>query len=446
MTSIKTLSGWGRWPKRDCHTDTLDPQTALPLAGTDTGLTRGMGRSYGDAALNPDLTLMGTARNRITSFDAETGELVAEAGVTLQDILEAFVPRGWFPPVTPGTKFVTLGGLVAADAHGKNHHGHGSFGDHVLWLDLLCADGETRRCAPDQNAGLFRATIGGVGLTGHILTVALRLLPVESAWIVQETKPAANLDEALEIFEMSQDATYSVAWIDCLATGEAQGRSLVMLGEHATMADLSAEQKSAPLTLPPNKKKRMPLDAPSWALNKWTIRAFNALYYRSGKKAPPREVVDYDSYFYPLDAIDDWNRLYGARGFAQYQCALPLDTARDGLSALLQEISDAGMGSFLAVLKRFGKGAPDRPLSFPMEGYTLALDFALSPQSLTLLDRLDEIVVAREGRLYLAKDSRMTQATFEAGYGPALDQFRAIRTETGADRAFSSLLSKRLGL
>ncbi|MEL7182060.1 MAG: FAD-binding oxidoreductase [Pseudomonadota bacterium] len=443
----KPLSGWGRWPVRSCHAADLDPKTALGLAGTGTGLTRGMGRSYGDVALNPNLTLAGTARDRLLSFDGTTGDLVAEAGVTLATLLELFVPRGWFPPITPGTKFVTLGGLVAADAHGKNHHGQGSFGDHVSWFDLLCADGEVRRCSPQSNPDLFRATIGGVGLTGHILVVALRLMPIETAWIAQETRPAANLDAALEIFEASHGATYSVAWIDCLATGAAQGRSLVMLGEHATEADLkTSDQRRKPLALPPRRTKRMPVDAPSWALNTLSIRAFNALYYRAGVRAEAQSLVDYDSYFYPLDAIRDWNRLYGRRGFAQYQCALPLDTSRDGLSALLSAIAAAGKGSFLAVLKRFGAGAPDRPLSFPMEGYTLALDFAVSPSTLTLLDQLDEITLAHGGRLYLAKDSRMTQATFEAGYGAGLDDFRALRRHTGADRAFSSLLSQRLAL
>lgn len=447
MSYVQKLSGWGRWPRRDCNTAPLDQKTAIPLgAQNGSAITYGMGRSYGDVAMNPAMTLMGVSRNRILEFNALTGDLVAEAGVTLADLLETFVPRGWFPPVTPGTKFVSLGGLVAADAHGKNHHGSGSFGDHVSWFDLLCADGEVRRCSSQSNVDLYHATIGGQGLTGHLLTVALRLSNVPSAWIVQETKPAANLDEAIAIFEASHDATYSVAWIDCLATGAAQGRSLVLLGEHAQPSDLDRAQKTNPFYIPARGKKKMPMDAPSWALNKWTIRAFNEMYYRAGVKSDPISVVDYDTYFYPLDAISEWNRLYGPRGFAQYQNVLPLETARDGLAEMLDAIAKAGMGSFLAVLKRFGPGDTNRPLSFPIEGYTLALDFAASPEAFTLLDRLDEITVACGGRLYLAKDSRMTQATFEAGYGGNLDQFRDVRQKYGAEDAFGSLLSKRLGL
>ncbi|MEO0830127.1 MAG: FAD-binding protein, partial [Pseudomonadota bacterium] len=345
-----------------------------------------------------------------------------------------------------GTKFVTLGGLVAADAHGKNHHKAGSFGDHLLWFDLLCADGEVRRCSPQSNAELFRTTIGGVGLTGHILTVGVRLMAVPSAWVRQRTIPAPNLDAAIEAFESNYDATYSVAWIDCLATGESRGRSLVLLGEHAEPDELPRAYRKRPYAYPRRGLKKMPMDAPSWALNRLTLKAFNHVYYRAGASKPEREVIDFDRYFYPLDAILEWNRLYGSRGFAQYQCALPLETSRDGLLALLEAISEAGLGSFLAVLKRFGPGAPDRPLSFAMEGYTLALDFALSSQALTLLDQLDEITVAAGGRIYLAKDSRMSQSTLRAGYGDALIAFKEMRQSTGADAAFTSLLSKRLDL
>lgn len=412
----------------------------------DGMIARGLGRSYGDVAMNPSLTLVGTGRNRILSFDEKTGQLTAQGGLSMAEILEVFVPRGWFPPVTPGTKFVTLAGLVAVDAHGKNHHIHGSFGDHVSWFDLQCADHVVRRCSRTENTSLFNATLGGCGLTGNILTVSLALLAVPSAFIVQRTLPAPDLDAAIEIFETHQQATYSVAWIDCLATGAARGRSLVLLGEHAGAADLSGTNAGNPFYFQKRKAKRMPFDAPSWALNRYTIRAFNHLYYRAGSTGPEQRIVDYDTYFYPLDAIHDWNRLYGRQGFAQYQCAFPLAASRDGLIALLDEISSAGMGSFLAVLKRFGPGAHERPLSFPIEGYTLALDFALSPGALTLMTALDEIVCRYGGRLYLAKDSRMTQATFEAGYPDGLATFRALRDTSGAAGTFQSLMSKRLSL
>jgi FAD/FMN-containing dehydrogenase len=380
------------------------------------------------------------------SFDEQTGVLVAQGGLSLSDVLAVFVPRGWFAPVTPGTRFVTLAGLVAADAHGKNHHVAGSFGDHVLWFDLACADGELRRCSVDQNAELFRATIGGMGLTGHIMTVCLGLMPIPSAYMTQRTIAAGSLEDAMQAFEDNLDVPYSVAWIDCLATGASRGRSLVMLADHATPDQLNDTAAEQPFALPRRPQKTMPIDAPSWALNKYSIRLFNRLYYGAGARKTAPEIVDYDRFFYPLDAIHDWNRLYGRNGFAQYQCALPLATSRDGLLDLLDVISSAGAGSFLAVLKRFGPGAPDRPLSFPMEGYTLALDFALTPATLTLFDRLDEIVVRNKGRLYLSKDSRMTQTTFNAGYGDAADQFRDLRQKTGAAAAFQSLLSERLGL
>ncbi|MEL6679389.1 MAG: FAD-binding oxidoreductase [Pseudomonadota bacterium] len=450
MTASQTLYGWGRWPRRDCATDRLAalPEGAVAPAApaAPSAIARGLGRSYGDASLNPDLTRKSDGCKRILSFDAETGDIVTEGGVGLHDLLDVFVPRGWFPPVTPGSKFVTVAGMVASDVHGKNHHISGSFGDHVHWLDLHCADGTVRRCSSQDHADLFRATIGGQGLTGHILAVAFRMIAIESAWVTQRTEVAADLDEAIAAFESNLDATYSVAWIDCLARGTSRGRSLVHIGEHATLEELKGEKRRKPFAIPTRRNLTMPMDAPGWALNPLSIRAFNELYYRKGAAATGQQLVDYDSYFYPLDAIREWNRLYGRNGFAQYQCALPLNTARDALDAQLTAISEAGLGSFLAVLKRFGAGAPDRLLSFPMEGYTLALDFPVSPRSLVLMDRLDEITVAARGRLYLAKDSRMTQATFEAGYGPAVDTFRALRKESGADQVFHSLLSRRLNL
>ena len=446
MSRREVLSGWGRWPKRDCTVDAFDPARDTPGQRPGGEITRGAGRSYGDVAMNTDLTYLGTLRNRFIDFDAASGELVVQGGVTIAEVLESFVPRGWFLPVTPGTKFATIAGVVAVDAHGKNHHLAGSFGDHVNWFDLMCADGQVRRCSPQEEPRLFNATIGGMGLTGHILAVSIKLRPVETAWIRQKTLPAENLEQAMALFEDNADATYSVAWLDCLAKGDARGRSLVLLGEHATVDELPPDQRAKPFDYPAPKPKSMPMDAPNWALNRYSLRAFNHLYYRKGQKAPPMELVDYDRYFYPLDAIHHWNRLYGKRGFTQYQCALPLDSAKEALLNQLDAISKAGLGSFLAVLKRLGPGAPDRPLSFPIEGYTLALDFPVTAQALTLMDTLDEITIAHGGRLYLAKDSRMTQTTMEAGYGDKLTEFRTLREETGAKSAFQSLQSKRLNL
>ncbi len=283
MIRAQMLTGWGRWPRRMCHTELLhDVGPPKAAAVTHEGMiARGLGRSYGDVALNPALTLMAAGRKRILSFDDQTGDLTAQGGLSIAEILEVFVPRGWFPPVTPGTKFVTLAGLVAVDAHGKNHHKDGSFGDHVRGFDLRCADGVVRHCSRTQNTALFNATLGGCGLTGHILTVSIRMLAVQSAYIIQRTLPAANLDAAIEIFEAHQDATYSVAWIDCLAKGAARGRSLVLLGEHAAPADLSTADAGHPFHFPRRKVKRMPIDAPSWALFGSVAKALDASLERT---------------------------------------------------------------------------------------------------------------------------------------------------------------------
>lgn len=435
MTPPREISGWGRWPRRVCALETpRDPDAAAAAAARPGAMiARGQGRAYGDAAMNPARTVSTARLDRFESFDPDTGVLVAESGASLAQVIETFLPRGFFPAVTPGTKFVSIGGAIAADVHGKNHHAVGSFGDHVLWLDLATADG-VRRCGPDASPDLFNATIGGMGLTGIVLRAAIRLMRVESGWMRQRTVVAPNLSAAIDAFEGNLHVPYSVAWIDCLAGGAARGRSLVQLADHARADE-------GPADIPRRAARTAPADAPSGALNRWSVRAFNAAYYRAGARRPAEALVDWDRYFYPLDAIHGWNRIYGRRGFAQHQSALPLDASRDGLAEMLGLIEASGLGSFLAVLKRFGPGAPQRPLSFPIKGYTLALDLPLTGGALTLMDRLDDIVVAAGGRTYLAKDARMTQRTFEAGYGRGLGAFRPL-----IDPQFASLQSKRLGL
>ncbi|NML74924.1 FAD-binding oxidoreductase [Rhizobium sp. S-51] len=445
MTSIERLSGWGRYPSVDCRVERPRTEAALKavVASGSVMIARGNGRAYGDSALNRDATLGMSGFDHMLDFDPQTGVLTVEAGVLLGDIVEAFLPRGWFPPVTPGTKFVTVGGMIAADVHGKNHHRDGSFGGFVAWFDLLCADGEVRRCSVDDNADLFRFTIGGMGLTGVILRVAFRLVPVETAWIRQKMLPAAGLDQAIAQFEEASEWTYSVAWIDCLATGANLGRSLVMLGEHARLADLDFRRRAAPFATPSKRRLTVPFDAPGFTLNRYAVRAFNALYYRKGKASSGMSLVDWDSYFYPLDAINGWNRIYGRRGFAQFQCVIPLASTRAGMAELLRTISAAGQGSFLAVLKRLGPQTS--AFSFPMEGYTLALDFPVGTASLALLERLDAITLDHGGRFYLAKDARMSASTFERADGRVADM-RAFRRAAGADNHFASLQSMRLGL
>jgi FAD/FMN-containing dehydrogenase len=437
------LGGWGSFPLHETRLSAPRSEAALRERVAEGGLiARGNGRAYGDSAVG-GRTVQMRHLDRMLAFDAKAGQLVAEAGVLLADVISVFLPRGWFPFVTPGTKFVTLGGMVAADVHGKNHHKDGSLGRFVDWIDLMCADGAVRRCSRDENAELFEWTVGGMGLTGVILRVAIRLRPVETAWIRQTTQPAPNLEAAMDLFEAAQDATYSVAWIDCLSRGDRLGRSLVMLGEHAAWTDLDERQRWRPFDAGHRAKRAVPFHAPPGLLNTWTVRAFNELYYRAGARKAGTALVDWDSYFYPLDAILGWNRIYGRKGFLQFQCVLPLDRSREGLRGLLEAISEAGEGSFLAVLKRFGPQTSR--FSFPMLGYTLALDFPVHPRSLELVDALDQITIAHGGRFYLAKDSRMTADTLRRSDGRSQD-FTQHRARAGLQARFRSAQSERLGL
>lgn len=442
----RPLSGWGRYPVAPCHVAMPDPAAEIGtlVAAAPSLIARGNGRSYGDASLNPAATLDMRRHDRILAFDATTGLITCEAGVLLSDLVACFVPQGFFPPVTPGTRFVTVGGMIASDVHGKNHHRDGSFGAHVAWLELVVADGSLVRCGPgaNENAELFWATCGGMGLTGVIVRAAFTMTRIETGLIRQEIRRAPDIDAVMAEMEASLPWTYSVAWIDCLASGKNLGRSALMLGEHAGLHELDARQRRNPLALPRGREKAVPFDFPGFALNRLSVSAFNALYYRAQR--PGIRLVPLAPYFYPLDAIHDWNRIYGRAGFAQHQCALPLASARYALIALLSETAKAGQGSFLAVLKRFGPGNPG-PLSFPFEGYTLALDFPVNPTSLALMERMDRIVTDHGGRLYLAKDSRSDAALLTSGYR-RLDAFRAVRDRYDPQRRFRSLLSDRLDL
>lgn len=439
-----TLSGFGNYPRHEAELSAPRGEAALREAlRPGCAIARGNGRAYGDAALAPR-TLEMRRFDRLLAFDEVTGLLVAEAGVLLCDLIDTFLPRGWFPPVTPGTKFVTLGGMVAADVHGKNHHKDGSFGNFVAWLDLLDADGRVLRCSPEENPELFGWTLGGMGLTGVILRLALRLRRVETAWIAQRTIPAPDLAGACAAFDEHAGASYSVAWIDALAGGRSLGRSLVMTGEHAREEQLPHSRRDAPFALPAGRRLTVPVDAPGWLLNGFSIRAFNALYYRAGKARGGAGMVDLDRFFYPLDAIHGWNRIYGKRGFVQFQCVLPVDSAHAGLSALLKATSAAGLGSFLAVLKRLGE-AREGGMSFAMPGYTLALDFPATGATFALLDRLDAIAVDHGGRFYLAKDARMSAETLRRS-DPRTETFAAMRAASGQAGRFASFQSQRLGL
>lgn len=430
------LSGWGRYPRSDCNLQL--PLGGIParqmIAETPQLLARGMGRSYGDAALGG--TLLGTRQlDRLRAFDEQTGVLRCDAGVTLAEIVDVFLPRGWFLAVTPGTRFVSVGGAIASDVHGKNHHLDGCFSEFVDSLTLACGDGQVRHCSRSEHPELFLATCGGMGLTGVILEATLRLHRVSSAHIEQVTYKAQNLQQALELFEEHHRSTYSVAWIDCVASGAALGRSLLMIGEHARDQDRHV-RNGLPLSIP--------VDAPSALLNHYSIQAFNSLYFHRVRRQRSEQRVDYRNFFYPLDGISQWNRLYGRQGFVQYQFVLPRQAGIDGLSGILQRIAASGRGSFLAVLKAFGP-RNDSPLSFPLEGYTLALDFKMQSDLLPLLDELDRQVLDHGGRLYLAKDARMSADTFRQSY-PRWEEFQALRERYGALGKFVSLQAQRLGL
>ena len=438
------LSGWGRYPVIDAIVATPRTETALTeKVRAGTAIARGCGRAYGDSAVSRRNTIEMRHFDKMLGFDSTTGQLVAEAGVTLADVITTFLPRGWFPSVTPGTKFVTLGGMIAADVHGKNHHRDGGMAHVVDWIDVMNASGEVARCSRNENADLFRWTLGGMGLTGVILRAAIRLRRVETGWIKQTMIPAAGLDAAMDAFEKAENATYSVAWIDCLSRGSALGRSLVMLGEHASRGELGERQQTDRYALGPRRKLAVPFDLPVFLLNGLTVRTFNRLYHWNGaRKAGPR-LVDWDAYFYPLDSILGWNRVYGRRGFLQFQCVLPLGNSRQGLRALLEAISRAGTGSFLAVLKLLGK--EEGLFSFPMPGYTLALDFPANARTLALMGTLDRIVIDHGGRFYLAKDSRMSAETLAASDARA-DAFTRMRKANGLSSVFQSAQSERLAL
>lgn len=410
------------------------------LPGTDKPLLPyGMGRSYGDSCLNDNgILLHCRALDNFIAFDDNTGLLHCEAGVTLEAILHFAVPRGWFLPVTPGTQFVTVGGAIGNDVHGKNHNTVGTFGCHVHALTLLRSDGVRRRCTRAENSGLFAATVGGLGLTGVILDATLQLIPVKNAFIQEESIQCANLDEMVTLFaESDGQYQYTVSWIDCLAQGAQLGRGIFTRGNHCTDTTL-------PRLHTPRRKLTVPVVFPPGCLNRFTVQAFNAVYFRKlglftpggGKRKAGR--MDYDTFFYPLDAILHWNRLYGPRGFIQYQCVL-VDNALDGMKELLRIIARSGQPSPLNVLKDFGSVPSPGLLSFPRKGLTLALDFPnRGEKTLRLCNELDAIVRQCNGALYPAKDSRMSPEMFAFSY-PQLDQFRQQ-----IDPAFSSSFWRRV--
>ena len=427
-------ASWGRYPKATpaavyrAHWTDED----LP-SGSHSLLPYGNGRSYGDSCLNDGGALLDMrGLDRVLNFDRSMGTLRCEAGVLLADILSLVVPMGWFLPVTPGTRFVTVGGAIANDVHGKNHHRTGTFGQHILCLALRRSDQGIVLCSPTGNAELFHATVGGLGLTGAILWADIRLRPIANSAVDSESIQFASLEAFFDLSEESdRDYEYTVAWIDCLARGKSLGRGLFMRGNHA------APQKRPPS--PPRKTHTFPIEPPFPLVNAWSLRVFNSLYYRKQMARMQRAITHYEPFFYPLDGILHWNRMYGHQGFFQYQCVVPSDSAKESIRALLETIATAKSGSFLAVLKVFGDRRSPGLLSFPRPGATLALDFPNQGQrTLDLLDNLDKIVASSGGAVYPAKDARMSGKHFRQYY-PRWEEF-----QLHIDPCFSSSFWRRV--
>lgn len=427
------ISSWGRLSSDEHEVVALSDSRRIQASlknAVPSGLAYGMGRSYGDSCLNPGGKLwITTGLDHFIAFDDRTGRLVCEAGVLLRDIQRLTIPRGWILPATPGTQIVTVGGAIANDVHGKNHHVLGSFGDHVQSLTLVRTDGEVIQCGPNERADWFAATVGGLGLTGVITQAEIQLRRVAGPWLDTETVPYASLREFFRLADDSEaEWEHTVAWIDCTMGSRARG--LFMRGNPSHENNRSSTQGA---------KLTMPIVPPISLVNRLSLPPFNIGYYYLKKWQAGKGIAHYEPFFYPLDNLLEWNRMYGPKGFYQYQSVVPRDVGQDAVQAMLKEIARSGDGSFLAVLKTFGNRQSVGMMSFPRPGVTLALDFPNhGERTLKLFERLDAIVREAKGRLYLAKDARMPRELFEVGY-PRLAEFIQYR-----DPGISSALSRRL--
>lgn len=439
------LTGWGA--NRRVHCVFSEPETARELktrvdrAGT---IARGLGRSYGDPALNEGHRVIGLAKlDRYVAFDEETGTLTCEAGVSLARIIRDFAPRGWFPLITPGTKFVTVGGCIANDVHGKAHHAQGCFSACVDQMTVLLASGEVVVASRSENEDLFWGTFGGMGLLGIVLTATMRLRRIETTYFRQKAVKAQDLESMLAALAQYDDEyTYSVASLDVLAKGASLGRGALSLGEHARLDELPPKLAREPLCIVGDPKIRVPVDMPEWSMNPLSIRIVNgAIQYVQSRDTPFKH---YDPFFYPLDMAAEWNRVYGRRGFTQYQFVVPFEEGFSHLRKILTAIFSSGQVPPLNVLKRFGKESGGI-LSFPREGYTFAIDFPVRADTPALCRRLDALVLDAGGRIYLGKDSFVEPAMFEAMY-PAVHRFREIKAKYDPDNVFTSDLARRVGL
>jgi decaprenylphospho-beta-D-ribofuranose 2-oxidase len=441
----RALTGWGRTaPSVASVVDVSDAEAAAAVrtAGSRGVLVRGLGRCYGDAAQNGGGTVLRLAPGAdAIRLDAAAGTVTAHGGVSFDELLRHLVPRGWFVPVTPGTRFVTVGGAIASDVHGKNHHVDGSFGAHVRSMRLLMADGVVRDLTPEVDPALWWATVGGMGLTGVILEATFALLPISSSRCLVDTVRAADLDAVMAAMEAGDRYRYSVAWVDLLATGRRLGRSVLTCGDHAPAE--AVPRRADPAAYSPRWLAAVPPGVPN-VLNHAAVRAFNEVWFRRAPRRRTDEVQSITRFFHPLDGVLAWNRLYGRAGFLQYQFVVPLDAA-DALRGVVERVATSGHASFLAVLKRFGPANP-APLSFPMPGWTLTMDLPARASGLPeLLHDLDRRVLDAGGRHYLAKDAHTTPEAIRRGY-PRLAEWQEARDKADPDRRFVSDLARRLEL
>lgn len=437
------IGGWGNYPKIEAKLNqpTLNSEVKSLVQNENSSIARGAGRSYGDSSLS-EVIFESSKLQETLDFDNQAGVYTCQAGKLLSDILDEIVTQGYFLPVTPGTKFVSIGGAIAADIHGKNHHVEGCFSNHVESFRLLKANGEIVTCSRTENPNLFWATVGGMGLTGFILEATFRLKRIETTKIAKRTIKCPNLKTLVDALIQHENYTYSVAWIDCDTSGKNMGKSILNLGEHASSTQVESSRLSGFKT--PKPLVSIPFNLPNWTLNQLTVKTFNALYYGKEFKSDYESLTDFEPFFYPLDAIGKWNRLYGSNGFVQYQFVIPMEHADKGLHDIMKVITESGESSFLAVLKLFGE-QNEGWLSFPKRGVTLALDFRANERTFRILDKLDKMVEEMGGRLYLAKDARMKAEFFANGY-PKLDQFKSLLKEIDPEDKFRSLQSDRLGI
>ena len=447
---MESLTGWGRTAPTLARLErpaTVEQTARAVLAAGPRGaVARGLARSYGDAAQNAGGSVLDmTGLSRILGIDLAAGTVTAEAGVSLHQLMKVLLPLGWFVPVTPGTRYVTLGGAIGADIHGKNHHHSGSFCRQVGSFDLITADGTVRTVTRESDADLFHATTGGMGLTGVVTAATVRLLPVRTSLMSVDTERATDLDDLMaRLTATDHRYRYSVAWIDLLARGASMGRAVLTRGDHAEPDQLSPAQRRDPLAFRPATLPGAPRFLPGGLLRPATVALFNELWYRKAPRERRGEIQKLSAFFHPLDGVPDWNRVYGPRGFLQYQFVIGLDQEQT-LRRMVERISRSQCPAFLAVLKRFGEGDPGW-LSFPTEGWTLALDIpAAMPGLADLLNELDEQVAGAGGRVYLAKDSRLGPGSLEAMY-PRLDDFRRLRAGLDPAGLFTSDLARRLRL